>query len=64
MDVTSIIHLLEHYVITLLSPLIRNLNAMISLCEIFVKNFDNTFNCKKTVCIEFGQKLLVVKMCT
>ena len=34
-------------VITLLSPLIRGLNAMISLCEVFVKNFDITFSCKK-----------------
>ena len=31
---------------------------MISLCEVFAKNFDITFNCKKTVCIKFGQKLI------
>ena len=31
---------------------------MISLCEVFVKNFDITFNCKKSVCIKFGQKLI------
>ena len=31
---------------------------MISLCEIFAKNFDIKFNCKKTVCIKFGQKLI------
>ena len=50
---------------TLLSPSIRGLlvNAMISLCEVFAKNFDITFNCKKTVCIKFGQNLLVVNMC-
>ena len=33
--------------VTLLSPSIRGLNAMISLCEVFAKNFDVTFNCKK-----------------
>ena len=32
---------------TLLSPTIRGLNAMISLCEVFAKNFYVTFNCKK-----------------
>ena len=31
---------------------------MISLCEVFAKYFDITFNCKKTVCIKFGQKLI------
>ena len=32
---------------------------MISLCEVFAKNFDITFNCcKKTVYIKFGQKLI------
>ena len=31
---------------------------MISLCEVFGNNFDITFNCKKTVCIKFGQKLI------
>ena len=44
--------------VTLLSPLIRCLNAMISLCEVFAKNFDVTFNCMKIVCIKFGQKLI------
>ena len=31
---------------------------MISLCEVFAKNLDITFNCKKNVCIKFGQKLI------
>ena len=31
--------------VTLLSPSIRGLNAMISLCEVFAKNFDITINC-------------------
>ena len=31
---------------------------MLSLCEVFAKNFDITFNCKKTVCIKFDQKLI------
>ena len=44
--------------VTLLSPSIRDLNAMISLCEVFGNNFDITFNCKKTVYIKFGQKLI------
>ena len=44
--------------VTLLSPSSRGLSAMISLCEVFVKNFDITFNCKKTVRIKFGQKLI------
>ena len=44
--------------VTLLSPSIRGLNAMISLCEVFGNNFDITFNCKKTVYIKFGQKLI------
>ena len=26
---------------------------MISLCKLFAKTFDITFNCKKTVCIKF-----------
>ena len=60
MEVTSIIHLLEHYVvqmmyITLLSPSIRGINAMISLCEVFAK-FDITFNCKISVDIKLGQR--------
>ena len=32
--------------VTLLSPSIRGLNTMISLCEVIAKNFDITFNCK------------------
>ena len=44
--------------VTLLSPSIRGLNAMISLCEVFAKNFDVTFNCMKIVCIKFGQNLI------
>ena len=44
--------------VTLLSHLIRGVNAMISLWEVFTKNFGITFNCKKTVCIKFGQKLV------
>ena len=60
MDVSSIIHLLEHYVmqmISLNSLLIRGLNAMISLCEVFAKKIDITFNRKRNICIKFGQKL-------
>ena len=34
--------------VTLLSHWIRGLSAMISLCEVFAKNFHITFNCKKT----------------
>ena len=31
---------------------------MISLCEVFAKNFYIIFNSKKNVCIKFGQKLI------
>ena len=31
---------------------------MISLCEVFAKIFYITFNCKKTVCLKFGQQLI------
>ena len=56
MDVTSMIHLLEHYgtqmmLLYVALRLDRGLNAMISLCEVFAKNFDITFNCRQTVCI-------------
>ena len=63
MEVTSIIQLLEHYVvqmmyIILLSLSIRGcINAMISLCEVFAK-FDITFNCKINAGIKFGQRLI------
>ena len=43
MDVTSIIHLLEHYVMQMMLLYY----AMIGLCEIFAQNFDITFNYKK-----------------
>ena len=33
--------------VALLSPSIRGLNDMISLCEVFAKHLDITFNCKK-----------------
>ena len=42
--------------VTLLNPSIRGLNAMISLCEVFAKNFYFTLTVKKIVCIQFGQK--------
>ena len=44
--------------VTLLSPSIRGLNALITLCKVFAKNFDITFNCKKSVCIKFDRKLI------
>ena len=50
--------------VTLLRPSIRGLNAMISLCEVFAKYFDITFNCKKNVCTNVVINLLVVSMFT
>ena len=38
--------LCNEYHVTLLSPSIREIRAMISLYEIFTKNFDVAFNCK------------------
>ena len=40
--------------ITLLSPSLRALNKMITICELFAKKYYITFNIKKTVCIKFG----------
>ena len=40
--------------ITLLSPSLRALNNMITICELFAKKYYITFNIKKTVCIKFG----------
>ena len=42
--------------VTLLRPLIRGLNAMISLCEVFAKYLILHLTAKKNVCIKFGQK--------
>ena len=52
------LHICYAFDVTLLSPSIRGLNTMISICEVFAKNFDITFNCKKTVCVKFGEKLI------
>ena len=43
--------------ITLLCPSIRGLNEMIVLCCEYAKEYDMTFNPKKTVCIRFGSKI-------
>ena len=40
--------------ITLPCPSIRGLNELIVLCCEYTKEFDITFNPKKTVCIKFG----------
>ena len=50
--------------VTLLSPSIRGLYAMISLCDVFAKTIDITFTCKKIVGIKFVKSLLIVNMCT
>ena len=31
---------------------------MVSLYEVFAKGLDITFNCLKTICIQFGKKLI------
>ena len=43
--------------ITLLWPSIRGLNEIIVLCCEYAKEYDITFNPKKTVCIKFGSKI-------
>ena len=43
--------------ITLLCPSVRGLNEMIVLCCEYAKEYDITFNPKKTVCIKFGSKI-------
>ena len=40
--------------VTLICPSIRGLNAMLSICLEFSKEFDILFNAKKTMCIKFG----------
>ena len=43
--------------IILLCPSVRGLNEMIVLCCEYEKEYDMTFNPKKTVCITFGSKI-------
>ena len=43
--------------ITLLCPSVRGLNEMIVICCEYAKEYDITFNPKKTVCIKFGSKI-------
>lgn len=43
--------------ITLLSPSLTGLNAMLKMCAIFALEFNITFNSKKSLCIKFGNKL-------
>ena len=45
--------------ITLLCPGIRGLNVIIVLCCEYAKEYDVTFNQKKTVCIKFGSKITI-----
>ena len=51
------------YDVTLLSPFIRGLNALISLCEIFANIFKN-LTVKKLFAQNLVKNLLVVNMCT
>ena len=41
---------------TLLSPSIRGLNRMLSICEEFGKQYYIKFNSKKSMCIQYGEK--------
>ena len=43
--------------ITLISPSIRGLNAMIDICSQFALDYSLTFNSKKSVCIKFGENV-------
>ena len=49
--------------ITLLCPSIRGLNEMIVLCCEYAKEYGITFNPKKTACIKFGRKVILMNMC-
>jgi len=40
--------------ITLISPSLRALNEMLSICTSFAEEYNVTFNADKTVCIKFG----------
>ena len=42
--------------VTLLSPSIRGLNRMLSICEDFGKEYFIKFNSKKSMCIKYGEK--------
>ena len=42
--------------VTLLSPSIRGLNRMLSICEEFSKEYFIKFNSKKSICIKYGEK--------
>ena len=48
--------------ITLLCPSIRGINEMIILCCECAKEYDITFNPKKTVCISLEAKLIVMNI--
>ena len=43
--------------ITIISPSIRSLNKMLSICAEFANNYCVTFNCAKSMSIKFGNKL-------
>ena len=43
--------------ITLLCPSVRGLNEMIVLCWEYAKEYDITFNPKKSACIKFGSQI-------
>jgi hypothetical protein len=40
--------------LTLISPSLRSLNKMLSICKSFAAEYNITFNAKKTMCIKFG----------
>ena len=42
--------------VTLLSPSIRGLNRMLSICEEFGKEYFIKFDSKKSMCIKYGEK--------
>ena len=55
-------HAYDDY-LTLISPSVKGLQALIDTCEIFGEEYDLVFNSSKTVCIHFGSCVdPVVKM--
>ena len=43
--------------ITLICPSLRGINGMLQICAKFAETFSLTFNCKKSMCIKFGDNV-------
>ena len=45
--------------ITLICPSLRDMNSMLQICAKFAETFSLTFNCKKSMCVKFGDNVNV-----